>query len=239
MPDRGDRAGGPIRRGGDGDDADFFPGHGGIAGLVKTLAREWPTVRAAWSTSRPERPGRHARRPAGRRGVRRRRLGRGRLRPGPSDPPADGREPARAHATPAIELKPGDPVLISGGARGITALVAAELARAWRPTLLIVGTTPVPAEPESADTAGPRRARPRSRPRCTPGSAARAGRPGPAEIEAGLPGPAPRPRGPREPGDPPPDRGARRLCPGRRPRPGGPGRRPRRLARAATATPSA
>ena len=26
--------------------SDFFPGHGGIAGLVKTLAREWPAVRA-------------------------------------------------------------------------------------------------------------------------------------------------------------------------------------------------
>ncbi len=25
---------------------EFFPGHGGIAGLVKTLAREWPEVRA-------------------------------------------------------------------------------------------------------------------------------------------------------------------------------------------------
>ena len=24
---------------------EFFPGHGGIAGLVKTLAREWPSVR--------------------------------------------------------------------------------------------------------------------------------------------------------------------------------------------------
>ena len=31
----------------DGCDNDhFFPGHGGIAGLVKTLAREWPAVRA-------------------------------------------------------------------------------------------------------------------------------------------------------------------------------------------------
>src|SRR5262249_58023800 len=26
-------------------DAEFFPGHGGVAGLVKTLAREWPGVR--------------------------------------------------------------------------------------------------------------------------------------------------------------------------------------------------
>ena len=28
------------------DNTDFFPGQGGIAGLVKTLAREWPAVRA-------------------------------------------------------------------------------------------------------------------------------------------------------------------------------------------------
>ena len=29
-----------------GGNAEFFPGHGGIAGLVKTLAREWPAVRS-------------------------------------------------------------------------------------------------------------------------------------------------------------------------------------------------
>jgi len=56
------------------------------------------------------------------------------------------------HHTPMLELEPGDPVLISGGARGITALVAAELAKTWRPTLLIVGTTPPPGEPEPSDT---------------------------------------------------------------------------------------
>ena len=58
------------------------------------------------------------------------------------------------HAASAFELKPGEPVLISGGARGITALAAAELARLWRPTLLIVGTTPLPGDGESADTLG-------------------------------------------------------------------------------------
>jgi NAD(P)-dependent dehydrogenase (short-subunit alcohol dehydrogenase family) len=57
-------------------------------------------------------------------------------------------------ASGVIELMPGDPVLISGGARGITALVAAELARTWRPTLLIVGTTPPPIEGEPPETAG-------------------------------------------------------------------------------------
>ena len=59
-----------------------------------------------------------------------------------------------ARTASAFELKPGEPVLISGGARGITALAAAELARLWRPTFLILGTTPLPGEDESADTRG-------------------------------------------------------------------------------------
>ncbi len=59
-----------------------------------------------------------------------------------------------AYTASAFELNPGEPVLISGGARGITALAAAELARVWRPTLLIVGTTPLPGEGESPDTRG-------------------------------------------------------------------------------------
>jgi NAD(P)-dependent dehydrogenase (short-subunit alcohol dehydrogenase family) len=40
-----------------------------------------------------------------------------------------------------FHLSPGEPVWISGGARGITALAAAELARRWRPTLLLIGTS--------------------------------------------------------------------------------------------------
>ena len=45
MPDRGDGHGGPIRQRGL-RQRRFLPGHGGIAGLVKTLAREWPAVRS-------------------------------------------------------------------------------------------------------------------------------------------------------------------------------------------------
>jgi acyl transferase domain-containing protein len=130
----------------------FSPGHGGIAGLVKTLAREWPEVRSrvvdvaandpneliaeqlaaeifvgdGWPEIGYDR---------GRR-VRLRTV-----------------ERALQRSTATLELKPGEPVLISGGARGITALVAAELAKTWRPTLLIVGTTPLPSEPEPGDTA--------------------------------------------------------------------------------------
>jgi acyl transferase domain-containing protein len=132
--------------------ADFFPGHGGIAGLVKTLAREWSAVRSRvvdfsandsneWIAERlagemfvgdgwPEIGYERGRR------VRLRTV-----------------ESALQHSKATLELNPGDPVLISGGARGITALVAAELAKTWRPSLLIVGTTPLPSEPESPDTA--------------------------------------------------------------------------------------
>jgi NAD(P)-dependent dehydrogenase (short-subunit alcohol dehydrogenase family) len=55
---------------------------------------------------------------------------------------------------PGIELATGDPVVVTGGARGITARVACDLARRWRPTLLLVGTSPLPAEVDEPDIAG-------------------------------------------------------------------------------------
>ncbi len=132
---------------------DFFPGSGGVAGLVKTLAREWPSIRCRVVDFSPDaRPESVASQlmdemfmsdgypEVGYEGDRRIRL----------------RSVASPllRARPTLELKPGEPVLISGGARGITALVAAQLARTWRPTLLMVGTTPLPASSESSDTAG-------------------------------------------------------------------------------------
>ena len=146
--------GGRFAAGGDGEDASFFPGHGGVAGLVKTLAREWPTVRCRTVDLPSSDPAGTPGGPAGRRGVRRRRLGGSRLRPRPADPAAEPSRAGSLRTDPAIELAPGEPVVITGGARGITALVAAELARAWRPTLLMVGTTPEPDGPEPGDTAG-------------------------------------------------------------------------------------
>jgi NAD(P)-dependent dehydrogenase (short-subunit alcohol dehydrogenase family) len=131
----------------------FFPGHGGIAGLVKTLAREWPLIRSRVVDFSPALPmetiathlaaevfagdgwaevgydqGRRIR-----------------LRTFASALDRNGS---------TMELSPGAPVLITGGARGFTALAAAELARIWRPTLLIVGTTPLPGDGEPADTLG-------------------------------------------------------------------------------------
>jgi NAD(P)-dependent dehydrogenase (short-subunit alcohol dehydrogenase family) len=73
--------------------------------------------------------------------------------------------PGDRRLTPAIQNAPLKPqrlreiqsdwvCLLTGGARGITAEVARLLAERHRPTLILVGTTPLPAEEESAQTAG-------------------------------------------------------------------------------------
>jgi NAD(P)-dependent dehydrogenase (short-subunit alcohol dehydrogenase family) len=58
-----------------------------------------------------------------------------------------------AHPSSFI-LHPSDTVLITGGARGITAAVALELARRFRPNLVLVGRSPLPEDTEPAETAG-------------------------------------------------------------------------------------
>jgi NAD(P)-dependent dehydrogenase (short-subunit alcohol dehydrogenase family) len=139
---------------GTGSKAEFFPGQGGVAGLVKTLAREWPMIRCRVVDLDPDDPA----------ALLADRLtaevfaGDGWAEVGYDH---QGRRirlgtvvrPLRPTIS-TIELQPGNPVVISGGARGITALIAAELARTWRPTLLIVGTTPLPHEIEPPDTSG-------------------------------------------------------------------------------------
>jgi acyl transferase domain-containing protein/NAD(P)H-dependent flavin oxidoreductase YrpB (nitropropane dioxygenase family) len=132
---------------------DFFPGDGGVAGLVKTLAREWPSIRCRVVDFSPDAP---------RETIAAQLADEIFVNDGFPEAGYEGDRRLRLHSvagplirkTSAFELKPGEPVLISGGARGITALVAAELARTWRPTLLMVGTTPLPQNGESADTSG-------------------------------------------------------------------------------------
>jgi NAD(P)-dependent dehydrogenase (short-subunit alcohol dehydrogenase family) len=55
--------------------------------------------------------------------------------------------------SPAIELGPDSTILITGGARGITAKVAREIASRYKSKLVLVGSSPVPAE-EGPETAG-------------------------------------------------------------------------------------
>ncbi|QDV34369.1 type I polyketide synthase [Tautonia plasticadhaerens] len=136
-----------------GADADFFPGDGGVAGLVKTLAREWPGVRARVVDLRPsDPPPLLADRLADEAmtdddwpevGY----LGGRRIRLGATDRPIPGDRPG-------VEVGEGEPILITGGARGIGAAVAAELARRWRPTLLLIGSSPMPPDREGPETAG-------------------------------------------------------------------------------------
>ena len=62
-------------------------------------------------------------------------------------------EPMGVKGQPRMTIEKGARLLVTGGARGITAAVALELARRFQPTLLLVGRTSL-SENESAETAG-------------------------------------------------------------------------------------
>jgi acyl transferase domain-containing protein/NAD(P)H-dependent flavin oxidoreductase YrpB (nitropropane dioxygenase family)/NADP-dependent 3-hydroxy acid dehydrogenase YdfG len=143
-------------------ETDCFPGGAGVAGFLKTLALEWPEARVkAIDLDRDEPPAALAARlleeitggdgevevgfVSGRRQV---------LRPVEA-PLAVPAAPANAVAmdASAAGLGPGAVVLVTGGARGITAEAVVELARRHRPTFVLVGRSPAPAETEAAETA--------------------------------------------------------------------------------------
>jgi NAD(P)-dependent dehydrogenase (short-subunit alcohol dehydrogenase family) len=130
-----------------------MPGHGGVLGFVKCLAHEWPEVLVRGvDLNAGDPPAELAetllRELCSREGpVEVGYLGSRRLTWEPQAAPLGVDE----EAPPTFE--PGEPVLITGGARGITAAIAVELARRFRPTLLIVGRSELPPEEEAADTA--------------------------------------------------------------------------------------
>jgi acyl transferase domain-containing protein/NAD(P)H-dependent flavin oxidoreductase YrpB (nitropropane dioxygenase family)/NADP-dependent 3-hydroxy acid dehydrogenase YdfG len=136
----------------DGDPTDFFPGHGGVGGFLKTLSQEEPGLRVKAVDLDSEPTDLAARWLLDELGAddgltevgyvsgRRMRLTLVRQDLAPTNPPAD--------------LDSSSVVLITGGARGITAEAAFRLASAYRPTLVLVGRTPAPTAPEAADTAG-------------------------------------------------------------------------------------
>jgi acyl transferase domain-containing protein/NAD(P)H-dependent flavin oxidoreductase YrpB (nitropropane dioxygenase family)/acyl carrier protein len=143
--------GGELGYGGELTDA-FFPGHGGVAGFAKCLGYEWPEATVRVVDVDGEQPATRLAEQllaelgdpdgpieVGRSGDRRVTWD---IEPGPL-----------AKEEQLGELGPDSTVLITGGARGITAKVALELARRYRPRLVLVGSSPEPAD-ESADTAG-------------------------------------------------------------------------------------
>jgi acyl transferase domain-containing protein/NAD(P)H-dependent flavin oxidoreductase YrpB (nitropropane dioxygenase family) len=133
--------------------AQFLPTDGGVAGLVKTLALEWPAVRCK---SLDVEPAESAAEIAGLvleemaatdgqvevayRGGRRQAL---QLRPSPLD--TGGAAPLRIDSDWVW--------LLTGGARGITAETALEIAERYRPTIVLAGRSRLPAEEEDPATA--------------------------------------------------------------------------------------
>ena len=122
------------------------PVQGGLAGLAKTAAHEWPEVSckavdlaAGWDdcVSAAE-------------AVAAELLRRGPLEAGLS---ASGRrelelEEKEAPEGGSLPLGTGDAVLVVGGARGVTAQASLALARACRPTVVLMGRSPLPAAEE-------------------------------------------------------------------------------------------
>ncbi len=130
----------------------FCPSRGGLAGLLKTAAHELPTVRTkvvdlnmrhdlslAVQAILQELTAGDGLIEVGYDGASRKTL---RMRP----------SPLHSDEAPAIALDPQSVILATGGARGITAQVAEELALRYQPTLVLVGRSPLPAPEESPRT---------------------------------------------------------------------------------------
>ena len=123
---------------------------GGLSGLTKTVAREWPALRckaldvsASWSDSDQV-----AAAIVGELMV-----------DGPIEVGLDGHVRRVLETVPTAitngrsRLGPGEVVVLTGGARGVTAGVACALATVSKPTLVLLGRSPAPA-PEPTWLAG-------------------------------------------------------------------------------------
>jgi acyl transferase domain-containing protein/NAD(P)-dependent dehydrogenase (short-subunit alcohol dehydrogenase family)/NAD(P)H-dependent flavin oxidoreductase YrpB (nitropropane dioxygenase family)/acyl carrier protein len=127
-------------------------GHGGVAGLTKSLSYEWPEVIVRVVDIDNETPA-----------TRTAELLLAELAH-PDGPPEVGRSGDRRvtwqiepgplpKGMPLVDLGPESTVLITGGARGITARVALELAQRYKPRLVLAGSSALPEE-ESSETSG-------------------------------------------------------------------------------------
>lgn len=132
----------------------FFPGQGGIAGLLKTAAIEWPDVRVKAVDLNVGEPvsdlADHilAEMSAEDHLVEVGYDGFQRLSLKPTIAFLDRQEQS------ILNIDSSWVILVTGGARGITADVACELARRYQPILILAGRSPLPVDKESPETAG-------------------------------------------------------------------------------------
>jgi len=131
----------------------YFGGHGGIIGFVKCLALEWPEVLVrVVDLDIHEAEGELAKRLLAELGATSGPTEVGYLR---------GRRitwetvaaPLYKNSTRPPILNGDSTVVITGGARGITAAVALELAKSYQPRLIIVGRSALPDTAEAPETA--------------------------------------------------------------------------------------
>jgi acyl transferase domain-containing protein/NAD(P)H-dependent flavin oxidoreductase YrpB (nitropropane dioxygenase family)/NADP-dependent 3-hydroxy acid dehydrogenase YdfG len=128
-------------------------GQGGVAGLLKTVAKEYPELHVRAIDFDPEESAEHLAELVYQEITADDRLvevgyldgQRRRLMPAPAGLEGNGHQ--------LTTLDSESVVLLTGGARGITALVAAELARRYGCRLELVGRTPIEATEEDADLA--------------------------------------------------------------------------------------
>lgn len=131
----------------------FVPEHGAVPGFLKSMDMEWPDVRVkAVDVSLKEAAGDLADRlytemwlDDGFSEVRY--DGPRRMIAGLSESPLEQRDDT------LLSLDESWVILVTGGARGITARVAMELARRFTPRLILAGKSPLPPEKESYHTA--------------------------------------------------------------------------------------
>jgi NAD(P)-dependent dehydrogenase (short-subunit alcohol dehydrogenase family) len=133
--------------------AHFLPTDGGVAGFIKTLALEWPAVRCKILDVDPAEPAVEIAKlvleemavtdgqvEVAYQGGRRQTL---RLRPSPLD----------TAGLSGLRIDSDWVWLLTGGARGITAETAVEIAERYNPRIVLVGRSPLPAEEEDVATA--------------------------------------------------------------------------------------
>ncbi|MGJ0509385.1 MAG: SDR family NAD(P)-dependent oxidoreductase [Methylocystis sp.] len=135
-----------------GGTGEFAPEAASVHGVAKSLAREWPGVRVKCLDVDPALPADAA--AAALLAEWRGRDGDASVEVGLS---TQGRwrlelaaEPLARPDLSALDLDSDSVLLVTGGARGVTASVALAIARAYRPKMVVVGTSPLPSEEDES-----------------------------------------------------------------------------------------